>query len=88
LIQRSYAKHGWRESGETKVRFEVECPSEILTDSRLDTHLYGMGSTEDGLWRNKDGNEAKEAIGKDPGRFSWAKGIVGAVQRVRGVGGF
>jgi hypothetical protein len=47
-----------------------------------------MGSTEDGLWRNKDGNEAKEAIGKDPGRFSWAKGIVGAVQRVRGVGGF
>lgn len=26
------------------------------------------------------------AIGKDPGRFSWAKGIVGAIQRVRGAG--
>jgi hypothetical protein len=28
------------------------------------------------------------SIGPDPGHFSWAKGIIGAVQRVRGVGGF
>jgi hypothetical protein len=53
-----------------------------------DTHLYGMASQEDGLWRDKDGKEAPGAIGKDPGRFSWAKGVVGAIQRVRGAGGF
>jgi hypothetical protein len=53
-----------------------------------DTHIYGMGSAEDGIWRDSNGKEAPEAIGKDPGRFSWAKGVVGAVERVRGVGGF
>ena len=42
----------------------------------------------DGIWRDKDGNEPKGSVGKDPGRFSWAKGAVGAVQRVRGVGRF
>jgi hypothetical protein len=47
-----------------------------------------MASQEDGLWRDEHGNEAEGAIGKDPGRFSWAKGVVGAIQRVRGAGGF
>jgi hypothetical protein len=47
-----------------------------------------MGSEEDGLWRDKNGNQAPQAIGRDPGHFAWAKGIVGAVQRVRGAGGF
>ena len=63
-------------------------PDLASADEFIDTHLYGMGSAEDGLWRDADGNQAKGAIGKDPGHFSWAKGIVGAVQRVRGVGGF
>jgi hypothetical protein len=52
------------------------------------TEQYGLGSEEDGLWRNESGELAKGSIGRDPGRFAWAKGIVGAVQRVRGVGGF
>jgi phosphatidylserine/phosphatidylglycerophosphate/cardiolipin synthase-like enzyme len=52
------------------------------------THLYGAVSKEDGCWYGKDGKQAEGAIGTDPGRFSWAKGIVGAVQRVRGAGGF
>lgn len=54
----------------------------------LDTHLYGAASQDDGVWRDENGNEAEGAMGKDPGRFSWAKGVVGAVQRVRGLGGF
>jgi hypothetical protein len=54
----------------------------------LDTAKYGMGSAEDGLWRDAEGNLAKNSIGKDPGHFAWAKGILGAVQRARGVGGF
>ncbi|ORY12780.1 IQ calmodulin-binding motif protein [Clohesyomyces aquaticus] len=49
------------------------------------THIYGAASQTDGIWRDAGGKEADGAIGKDPGRFSWAKGVVGAVQRVRGV---
>ncbi|KAK5016218.1 hypothetical protein LTR60_002127, partial [Cryomyces antarcticus] len=52
------------------------------------THQYGEASQEDGLWRDAEGRQAEGAIGKDPGRFSWAKSVVGAVQRVRGAGGF
>ncbi|KAH6612007.1 IQ calmodulin-binding motif protein [Boeremia exigua] len=52
------------------------------------THLYGLASQEDGIWRDQEGKEVEGAIGKDPGRFSWAKGVAGAVQRVRGAGGF
>lgn len=49
---------------------------------------YGRASQNDGVWRDKDGKEAEGAIGKDPGKFAWAKGIVGAIQRVQGAGGF
>lgn len=52
------------------------------------THLYGKASQEDGIWYDEHGNMAEGAIGKDPGRFSWAKGIVGAVKRVQGAGNF
>ena len=52
------------------------------------THLYGAVSTKDGCWYGKDGKQVEGAIGTDPGRFSWAKGIIGAIQRVRGAGGF
>ncbi|KAF4544133.1 Phospholipase D/Transphosphatidylase [Lasiodiplodia theobromae] len=52
------------------------------------THLYGAVSQEDGIWRDDDGNEAKGAIGINPGHMSWAKGVVGAVKRVKGDGGF
>lgn len=62
------------------------CPSH--SDCAADTHLYGLASQEDGIWRDKDGKEVEGAIGKDPGKFSWVKGIVGAVQRVRGAGEF
>jgi phosphatidylserine/phosphatidylglycerophosphate/cardiolipin synthase-like enzyme len=52
------------------------------------THLYGAVSKEDGCWYDQEGKMAEGAIGTDPGRFSWATGIIGAVQRVRGAGGF
>ncbi|KAB5572162.1 hypothetical protein GE09DRAFT_1098520 [Coniochaeta sp. 2T2.1] len=52
------------------------------------THLYGQLSKEDGVWKGQDGKEAEGTIGVDPGRFSWARGLVGAVKRVQGTGGF
>lgn len=59
-----------------------------IIDYMADTHLYGLASQEDGTWRDKDGKEVEGAVGKDPGKLSWIKGIVGAVQRVRGAGEF
>ncbi|KAI1640079.1 hypothetical protein F4809DRAFT_638000 [Biscogniauxia mediterranea] len=52
------------------------------------TGLYGAVDAGDGVWRDGDGKEVEGAMGADPGRFSWAKGLVGAVKRVRGTGGF
>lgn len=52
------------------------------------THLYGEVGKEDGIWRDEKGAEAKDVIGVDPGRFSWAKGFLGAINRVRGTGDF
>ncbi|KAJ3895556.1 phospholipase D active site motif protein [Lentinula edodes] len=53
------------------------------------TEVYGRVSEVDGCWHDPaTGEMADGAIGVDPGRFSWARGMVGAVQRVRGAGGF
>ncbi|KAF8832131.1 hypothetical protein HHX47_DHR1001116 [Lentinula edodes] len=53
------------------------------------TEVYGRVSEVDGCWHDPiSGEMAEGAIGVDPGRFSWARGMVGAVQRVRGAGGF
>ena len=53
------------------------------------TAKYGAASPKDGCWHHETSGEIpKGSIGTDPGRFSWAKGMVGAVNRVRGVGGF
>lgn len=53
------------------------------------TAKYGAASTEDGCWHHGTSGEIPQgSIGIDPGRFSWAKGVIGAVNRVRGVGGF
>lgn len=73
----------------------------VLLDSRLvctdwlaalhrnqNTHLYGAVSQEDGIWRDEQGKEAEGAMGVNVGHFSWAKGVMGAVNRVRGAGGF
>ncbi|KAI0890297.1 IQ calmodulin-binding motif protein [Annulohypoxylon maeteangense] len=51
------------------------------------THLYGRVG-EDGVWRDSQGKEADGATGVDAGRFSWAKGLLGAIKRVQGTGGF
>ncbi|RFU29046.1 hypothetical protein B7463_g7286, partial [Scytalidium lignicola] len=52
------------------------------------TCIYGDVNKEDGAWRDENGNQAPDTIGVDPGRFSWAKGVMGAVKRVQGTGDF
>ncbi|OTB06296.1 hypothetical protein M426DRAFT_115091 [Hypoxylon sp. CI-4A] len=53
------------------------------------THIYGRVDGGDGVWRDATtGEEADGAMGVDEGRFGWAKGVLGAVKRVQGTGGF
>lgn len=52
------------------------------------THLYGAVDRDDGVWRDAKGREAEGSMGVDAGRFAWARGLVGAVRRVKGTGGF
>ncbi|KAL4867029.1 hypothetical protein BDV12DRAFT_210206 [Aspergillus spectabilis] len=53
------------------------------------TGKYGLVSSQDGCWHDPvTGELAKGSLGLDPGKFSWARGAVGVVQRVRGTGGF
>ncbi|KAJ5776625.1 uncharacterized protein N7511_001636 [Penicillium nucicola] len=60
-----------------------------LIDRNQNTARYGASSPKDGCWHHPETGEIPPgSIGTNPGRFSWAKGVVGAVQRVRGVGGF
>lgn len=81
----------WYHSQEVNVMLDSYAVCAAWADGirrNQNTHLYGAVSREDGCWRDAKGDMADGAIGIDPGRFSWAKGIVGAVQRVRGAGGF
>lgn len=52
------------------------------------THQYGAVDRKDGVWRDHEGQEVEGAMGVDPGRFSWAFGLFGAVKRFQGKGGF
>lgn len=81
----------WYHSMEVNVMIDSEQICREWRDAierNQNTYRYGKASQNDGIWRDELGNEAKGAIGKDPGRFAWAKGVIGAVQRVRGAGGF
>ncbi|CAG7852085.1 SubName: Full=Uncharacterized protein {ECO:0000313/EMBL:EQB58197.1} [Serendipita indica DSM 11827] len=81
----------WFHSQEVNVMFDSEMICRAWIDGlrrNQNTHLYGEVSQEDGIWRDKAGNQAKDVIGVNPGKFSWAKGLLGAIERVRGQGGF
>ncbi|KAL4932198.1 IQ calmodulin-binding motif protein [Aspergillus undulatus] len=53
------------------------------------TAKYGLVRPDDGCWHDPvTGEMAEGSLGLDPGKFSWARGAVGVVQRVRGTGGF
>ncbi|KAF4555289.1 Hypothetical protein D9617_2g052420 [Elsinoe fawcettii] len=81
----------WYHSQEVNILIDSEqvCRDWLAALKRnQNTHLYGAVSQEDGVWRDDHGKEAVGAMGVNPGHFSWAKGAWGAIQRVRGAGGF
>ncbi|KAJ5241510.1 uncharacterized protein N7469_003101 [Penicillium citrinum] len=60
-----------------------------LVNRNQNTAKYGAASSEDGCWHDPSTSEIPEAsLGNNPGHFSFLKGAVGALNRVRGVGGF
>jgi len=81
----------WFHSQEVNVMLDSEetCRAWLEAIRRnQNTHEYGMLNREEGVWRDKDGKEADGVIGINPGRFSRAKGLAAALQRVQGKGGF
>ena len=81
----------WFHSQEVNVMIDSEVVAKAWLEGirrNQNTGKYGAVGKDDGCWRDSDGKMPEGSIGVDPGKFSWAKGIVGAVQRVRGAGGF
>lgn len=81
----------WFHSQEINVMFDSQLVCGAWIDGlrrNQNTHLYGEVGKDDGVWRDGKGGEAEGVIGVDPGKFSWAKGVMGAVNRVRGTGDF
>lgn len=81
----------WFHSQEINVMLDSEqvCRAWIEGLRRnQNTHLYGALDKESGVWTDEKGEMADGAIGIDPGRFAWARGVIGAIKRVQGVGGF
>ncbi|KAK2031658.1 hypothetical protein LX32DRAFT_556817 [Colletotrichum zoysiae] len=81
----------WFHSQEVNIMLESRDVCKVWIDGlrrNQNTHQYGALNREDGVWRDEDGKEADGAIGVDPGRFSWAKGLIGAIKRLEGTGGF
>ena len=52
------------------------------------TLKYGLVSSEDGVWRSKEGEIVQSSGIKSTGFLGGLKGLSGAVARVRGTGGF
>ncbi|KAI9832247.1 MAG: hypothetical protein M1819_004425 [Sarea resinae] len=81
----------WYHSQEVNVLIDSMTICAAWTEAirrNQNTGLYGAVDREQAVWLDSNGKQADGAIGVDPGKFSWAKGVVGAVQRVRGAGGF
>ncbi|WWC89702.1 uncharacterized protein L201_004627 [Kwoniella dendrophila CBS 6074] len=57
-------------------------------DSNQNTLHYGKVSSNDGIWRDDQGNPLKGEKPQPKGPFKSLVGVKGAIQRVRGEGGF
>ncbi|KAK4144606.1 uncharacterized protein C8A04DRAFT_11437 [Dichotomopilus funicola] len=82
----------WFHSQEINIMVDsVEVCAKWLEGLRQNqnTALFGAVNLEDGVWRDENGNGVEGAMGVDAGRVrGWARGVKGAVDRVRGTGGF
>lgn len=76
----------WYQSQEVNVMVDSPeiCKSwREAVDRNQNTKEYGR-TAGDGCWYDKDGTLAPGSSGNEAGRFSWAKGIVGAIKKAKG----
>lgn len=85
----------WYHSQEVNVMLDSAFVCQKWMDAirqNQNTHIYGQVAKEGddaGCWLDPStGKQTEGAIGVSAGRFSWAKGVQGAIARVRGTGGF
>lgn len=81
----------WFHSQEVNLLVESEalCAGWVRALERnQNTGLFGAVQREDGVWRDEEGREVDGVVGVDAGLFGWARGAKGAIQRLRGTGGF
>ncbi|XXG94350.1 hypothetical protein Hte_000604 [Hypoxylon texense] len=82
----------WAHSQEANVLVDSAAVCGAWEDGILkrnqNTRRYGAVGPADGVWRDARGREAEGATGVDAGRMAWVRGVVGAVKRVQGTGGF
>lgn len=77
----------WYQSQEVNVLVDspAVCKSwREAIERNQNTAMYGR-TRDDGCWYDADGNPAPGSSGTDPGRFSWAKGVIGAISKARGL---
>ncbi|KAK4134471.1 phospholipase D/nuclease [Trichocladium antarcticum] len=80
----------WFHSQEVNVMVDSEavCREWVAgLERNQNTAVFGRVGAEDGVWRDAAGEEAEGAMGAKA-RGALLKGVVGAVNRVRGTGGF
>ena len=83
----------WFHSQETNLLIDsAQLTAEWLRgiDSNQNTRKFGLVDDADGIWRARDGSgRVVQSSGvKNVGPITGMKGVVGAVRRVRGTGGF
>ncbi|KAI0013055.1 IQ calmodulin-binding motif protein [Xylariaceae sp. FL0662B] len=81
----------WYHSQEVNIMLESSYVCRAWVEAlrrNQNTHIYGGLDAEEGVWKDAQGRQADGAMGVDPGRFSWARGFIGAIKRVQGTGGF
>jgi hypothetical protein len=82
----------WFHSQEVNVMVDSEelCGEWLAALRRnQNTERFGRVGGEDGVWRDGEGREVGGAIGVEAGGVGgWLRGMKGAVERVRGTGGF
>lgn len=81
----------WYHSQEINVMIDSEATCKKWREGierNQNTRRYGKGSQEDGVWRDKDGNEAEGATKKSAPPVSWVKGALGMAKKLQEKGGF
>ena len=81
----------WYHSQEVNVMIDSETICREWREGierNQNTARFGRGSTDDGIWRDAEGNEAVGATKKSIRPVAWVKGAIGMAKKLKDKGGF